>query len=154
MKTGSTHILRLAVLSLGVIIGAICAFALPPAIASDNADLYRPILLGLYVPAIPYFYALFQTMRLLTLIDRGKAFSKHAVRALRNIRNSAIIISGLFAAGLPYIYYAAEKDDAPGVILMGGLIVFASFVIATFAAVLMRVLASAIAYKKENDLTV
>jgi 4-hydroxybenzoate polyprenyltransferase len=74
--------------------------------------------------------------------------------ALRNIKYCAIVIGALFIVGMPYIYYAAERDDAPGVIVIGLVISFASFVIATFAAVLQKLFQHATDIKAENDLTV
>ncbi|MNC71843.1 hypothetical protein D3C75_1228060 [compost metagenome] len=57
-------------------------------------------------------------------------------------------------AGLPLFYLMAEKDDAPGIIVIGLVIIFASMVIAVFAAVLQKLLKEAIELKLENDLTV
>ncbi|MGV2488281.1 UNVERIFIED_CONTAM: DUF2975 domain-containing protein, partial [Bacillus mycoides] len=51
-------------------------------------------------------------------------------------------------------YLVAERDDAPGIIILGMLLIFASMVIAVFAAVLQRLLKDAIDIKSENDLTV
>jgi hypothetical protein len=48
----------------------------------------------------------------------------------------------------------AERDDAPGIILIGLVIIFASMVIGVFAAVLQKLLTNAIEIKSENDLTV
>ncbi|HEX7259687.1 MAG TPA: DUF2975 domain-containing protein [Candidatus Saccharimonadia bacterium] len=154
MNSGSTAILRGIVIVMGVIVLALCAFVLPPVISSDDAANYRPILLGLYVTAIPFFIALYQTLKLLRYIDMNKAFSDLSVQALRNVKYCAITISTLFAAGLPYIFHVADKDDAPGVVLIGLVIAGTSFVIATSAAVLQKLLQSAIAIKSENDLTV
>ncbi len=55
---------------------------------------------------------------------------------------------------MPLLYLMAEIDDAPGIILIGLVIVFASMVIAVFSAVLQRLLKEAIDIKSENDLTV
>lgn len=154
MKRGSTIFLRGVIILIGLIVFGICAFGLPIALISDNVGYYRPILVGLYVPAIPYFIALYQAMKLLGLIDKNKAFSQAAVNTLKYIKYCAVIISVLFAAGMPYIYYAGERDDAPGVILLGLIIVFASFIIAIFAAVLERLIQNAVNIKHENDLTV
>lgn len=76
------------------------------------------------------------------------------MRALRNIKNCAIAISGLYALGMPLFYLVADKDDAPGIIAIGMIIIFASIVIAVFAAVLQKLLKEAIDIKSENDLTV
>ncbi len=154
MKLGPTIFLRGVVLLLGLVVLALCLFALPAGIMSDNVGYYRPILFGLYVPAIPFFVALFQTLKLLDYIDKSKAFSQGSVTALTVIKRCAIVISALFAAGLPYIYSVADRDDAPGVMAIGLVITFASMVVAVFAAVMQKVLQDAIAIKTENDLTV
>jgi hypothetical protein len=73
---------------------------------------------------------------------------------LRYIKNCAVMISVMFAAGMPYIFMVADQDDAPGVVLIGLVIVFASFVIATFATLLQKLFRNAIDIKSENDLTV
>jgi hypothetical protein len=48
----------------------------------------------------------------------------------------------------------ADKDDAPGMLAFGLLVIFACFVIAVFATILQKLLASAIDIQSENDLTV
>jgi hypothetical protein len=154
MKRGSTVFLRLVVMLIGVIMFGLCVIALPAGITSDNTGFYRPILLGLYIPAIPFFYALFQTLKLLNYIDKNKAFSESSVNALGNIKKCAVLISGLFILGMPYIFSVADRDDAPGVAAIGFLIIGASIVIAVFAAVLQMLMISGMALKSENDLTV
>lgn len=154
MQSGSTIILRGAVSLIALITLAMCVFALPAGIASDQTDYYRPILIGMYLPAVPFFLALYQTLKLLGYIDKNQAFSALSAKALMIIKYCALTITGLYAAGMPYIYYAAEEDDAPGVILIGLVIIFASFVIATAAAVLQKLVQHAVAIKSENDLTV
>ena len=75
-------------LVLGVL--ALCIFVLPAGIISDTAGYYRPILIGLYVPASPFFVALYQALKLLGYIDKNAAFSPLSVKALKNIKYCAI----------------------------------------------------------------
>lgn len=154
MKQIPTLFLRSALVVIALAALGFCVFMLPIGIQAEAADGYRPILLGLYVPAIPFYVALYQAWLLLGLIDKNNAFSGLSVKSLKNIKNCALVISALFAAGMPYIYIVAERDDAPGVILIGLVITGASLVIATFAGVLQKLLQNAIAIKEENDLTV
>lgn len=56
--------------------------------------------------------------------------------------------------GLPFFYIVAKLEDAPGIMLIGLGIIFASTIIAVFAAVLQRLLQEAIDIKSENDLTI
>jgi hypothetical protein len=62
-------------------------------------------------------------LKLLSCIDKNRAFSDLAVRALRDIKYCAIVISALYTAGMPYIVYVADKDDAPGVTALGFVII-------------------------------
>ncbi|MFE5729235.1 DUF2975 domain-containing protein, partial [Heyndrickxia sporothermodurans] len=112
------------------------------------------VLIYMYLTAIPFYFALYQAFKLLSYIDKNKAFSKISVTALKNIKYCAISISILYAGGMPLFYLAADKDDAPGIILIGLVVIFASMVIAVFAAVLQKLLKEAIDIKSENDLTV
>ncbi|MBL8030229.1 MAG: DUF2975 domain-containing protein [Candidatus Doudnabacteria bacterium] len=154
MKKSSTLFLKLVILLLGSAALAFCIFVIPPTIGSFSTQGYDPILAGLYLPAVPFFIALYKAFKLLTYIDNGQAFSDLSVKALKAIKYCGVIISALFIAGIPYIFTAAEKDDAPGVVALGLIIIFASFVIAVFAAVLESLLKNAIELKSENDLTV
>jgi hypothetical protein len=154
MNRGSTHILRTAIVAIGLGVLALCIFALPIGITTDNTGMYRPILIGLYLPALPFFYALYQAMKLLNYIDQDEAFSDLTVKTFANIKYCALIISTLFALGLPYIFMVADKDDAPGVLGVGLVITFASLVIATFAGLLQKLVQNAVDIKSENDLTV
>jgi hypothetical protein len=110
--------------------------------------------IDLYASAIPFYIALYQALQLLSYIDKSKAFSELSVRALKNIKNCAITISVLYALGMPLFCLVADKDDAPGIIVIGMVMIFASMVIAVFAAVLQKLLKEAIDIKSENDLTV
>lgn len=154
MEKGSTIFLRGAVLVIGLVVLALCVFLLPAGIRDDKVGGYRLILLGMYVPTIPFYVGLYQTLKLLGLIDKNKAFSDLSVKALGYLKYCALVISGLYAAGMPYIYMVADKDDAPGVIVLGLTIVFAAMIVATLAAVLQKLLRNAIDIKAENDLTV
>lgn len=154
MKHSSTFILRAVVILIGLFFLTICVVGLPHAIGSIDLGGYDPILLGLCIPAIPLFIALFQALKLLDYIDKNLAFSPLSVNAFRKIKICALLISSMFAAGMPYVFYVADKDDAPGVVAIGLVIIFASFVIATFAGVMQKLIQSAVDIKSENDLTV
>ncbi|MDZ5472839.1 DUF2975 domain-containing protein [Bacillus sp. 31A1R] len=160
MKRGSTLFLKLALFFIGAPILALCIF-LVPQIGNFAAELYPElpylkylIWIDMYASAIPFYFALYQAFKLLSYIDSNQAFSELSVKALKKIKYCAITISSLYVFGLPLLYLIAEKDDAPGIILIGMVIVFASMVIAVFAAVLQRLLQEAINIKSENDLTV
>ncbi|MFX0561146.1 DUF2975 domain-containing protein [Tepidibacillus infernus] len=155
-----TLFLKIAVILMGLPVLALCIYLLP-GIAEFFAELnpklnflQYPFLIGLYVTAIVFFVALYQALKLLSYIDRNQAFSDLSVMALKNIKYCALTIGSLYAAFMPLLYLMAEADDAPGIILIGLIIIFGCLVIAVFAAVLQKLLKKAIYIKSENDLTI
>ncbi|NGZ75271.1 DUF2975 domain-containing protein [Saccharibacillus alkalitolerans] len=160
MHRGTTLFLKAAVVLIGLPILAIYIF-LVPGIGNFAAELYPEytairiwIWIDLYATAIPFYLALYQSFRLLIHIERRRAFSDLAVQALKKIKYCGAAVGGLFAIGMPLYYMMAERDDAPGIIVIGLVIIFASWVIAVFAAVLQKLLQEAIAIQLENELTV
>ncbi len=150
MKHGTTLFLKIAVILIGLPVLGLCIFWLP-----SGADyLHYPILTGVYASAITFFVALYQAFKLLGYIDNSKAFSELSVNALKHIKYCAIIISILYAVIAPLVYPIADADDAPGLVAIPLLIIFASSVVAVFAAVLQKLLKEAIDIKLENDLTI
>lgn len=152
--------LKLAVIVMALPVIAGCVFALPRIWleATESGGWIQasiqPILIGMYAAAIPFFYALYQTFKLLGYIDRNEAFTLETVHALRHIKYSAVMITAIYIGTLPFFYWFAERDDAPGFILIGLVFVFSSFVVAVFAELLQKLLRRAIDLKHENDLTV
>lgn len=145
---------------MGIPVLALCIFVVPE-IGKYMAELYPEIaylkylvFIELYATAVPFYFALYQAFRLLSYIDKNKAFSELSVRALMKIKYCAATIGALYALGMPLFYLMAERDDAPGVIVIGMVMIFASMVIAVFAAVLQKLLKEAIDIKSENDLTI
>lgn len=158
MKRGTTLFLKLAVLFIGLPIIALCIFGLIGLISNpanpDYDQVLYPIIIGIYISTIPFFIALYQAFKLLSYIDKNQAFSDLSVKALKKIKFCALIISGLYVVILLFVFGLAQIDDAPGLVLVGMVPIFASLVIAVFAAVLQRLLQDAIEIKKENDLIV
>lgn len=158
MKKGTTLFLKLAVILIAIPVFVICVFMLywlfNNPVNSQYAYILYPILTGIYLSVIPFYIALYNAFKLLNYIDENRSFSQISVIALKKIKKCAIIISGLYVLIIPFIFLLADKDDAPGAILMGLVPIFASIVIAVFTAVLQRLLQEAIDIKSENDLTI
>lgn len=143
MKQVTTHFLKLAVIFIGIPVLALCIFFVPK-LAFAVSDFLKINYLKyiiytiLYGSAIPFYFALYQAFKLLSYIDKNKAFSELSVIALKKIKYCAISICSIHVLGLPLFYFVADKDDAPGLIFVGMVIPFASMVITVFAAVLER----------------
>ncbi|RAS71520.1 DUF2975 domain-containing protein [Priestia endophytica] len=162
MKQSSTLFLKITVFIIGTPVLALCIFWLPwmatkdAAAHPETAYLQYPFLIGAYITVTPFFIALYQSLKLLSYIDRNKVFSELSVRALKYIKYCAITISTLIVVGIisGFILIAGEGEDITGFISLGLMLTFASMVIAVFAAVLQRLLQKVIDIKSENDLIV
>ncbi|MFX3619071.1 MAG: DUF2975 domain-containing protein [Sporolactobacillus sp.] len=155
-----TLFLKIAVFLIGAPVLVLCIFILPDishffAKLNPNFAFFQyPFLIGLYLTAIIYFFALYQALRLLNYIDRNLAFSERAVTALKKIKYCAICIGALYVLFMPLLYLMADVDDSPGILVLGIAAFFFCMVVAVFAAVLQKLLKNAIDIKSENDLTV
>lgn len=159
VKRGSTTFLKVIIFLAGMAVLALCIF-LVPNMENFAAKLYPNIapikylvFIVMYGAAVSFYFALYQAFNLLRYIDENAAFSELSVKALKDIKCCAVIISGLYVLGLPLFHFIAKKIDPP-IALMGLIIIFASLVIAVFAAILQQLLQEAIKIKSENDLTV
>ncbi|XKE95352.1 DUF2975 domain-containing protein [Metaplanococcus flavidus] len=155
-----TIFLKIVIVLMALPVLAICIFVVPP-LSSFVAELLPEwallqwiFMIALYITAIAYFIALYQSLKLLSYIDKNIAFSELSVKALKNIKYCALTITGIYILCLPLILYMAQVDDAPGLGGLGMVITFGAFVIAVFAAVLQKLFENAIEIKSENDLTV
>ncbi|MES2876005.1 MAG: DUF2975 domain-containing protein [Patescibacteria group bacterium] len=159
MQRGSTIFLRLAVVTIGLGVFALCTLLLPSVwhVGNEYPDYAFAVyvVLGtLYVTTVPYFLGLFRAWRVLDMIDAGKAFTLPAVNALGFVSRCAAAISLLYALSLPFFYLWADGDDAPGLVVIGMVLTGVPLVLSVCLAVLRRLLHEAIVLKSENDLTV
>lgn len=159
IKRAPTLFLKAVLILIGVVVLALCVFLFPRIYVElqrlpQFAYVIYPALIGLYATPLPFFLALYHAFTLLHYIDTNNAFSESSVQALRFIKFCAIAMSILYATCMPLVYVLAELDDAPGAILMGMAVVCAPLIVATFAAVLQKLIQNALDIKLENDLTV
>src|SRR5262245_49669959 len=159
MTRGAILFLRAVIVLVGV--GVLAALLWEPQLEGRNAhaDLatiyFRdPFLAYVYVGSLPFFFGLYQAFRLLGYVGQGQAFSPAAVAALRRIKYCALAVVGFIVGAEAYIIFGIDSDDRAGGVAMGAWTGFVCLVTATAAAVLERVLQSAVDLKSEHDLTV
>lgn len=153
-----TLFLKISLFLIGLPILILCVFILP-FIAKEAAAhypklAYLPAIVSAYLSAIPFYFALYQAFRLLNYIDSNSAFSRASVISLKYIKYCGAAISILYGINMPFFYLMADKEDAPGIIIIGLAFTFAPVIISVFAALLQKLLENAIDMKEENDLTV
>jgi hypothetical protein len=159
MQRVSTFILKAAIVIIAIPVVVLGVYGLPQFVKEAAevpipAGWVYPAIGGMYAAGIPFFCALHRAFLLLVHIDRKEAFSEASVRAIRQIQFCAFAICILYASISPFLYLMAQRLDAPGILAIGLTVIFASFIIAVFAAVLQTLLRQAIEIKMENDLTV
>lgn len=160
IKRVSTLFLKAVLVVFGLIGIAICIFFLPN--VPEGAPIHWPGLketmylglTGVYLTIIPFIFALYQAFKLLQYIDKNNAFSDASITALRSIKFSAVTMTLLYALALPLAFVVADNDDAPGLILFATAFAGSPLIVATFAAVLQKLVQNAVDMKAENDLTV
>ena len=158
MKRGSILFLRAVILLVGVAV--LAGLLWEPQVEGVNAHADQvtiyfrdPFLAYIYVGSLPFFFGLYQAFKLLGYVGQGQAFSPGASKALRRIKYCALAVIGFIVGGEVYIILGVDDDHAGG-IAMGIFTSFACLVTATAAAVLERVLQSAVDLNSEHDLTV
>lgn len=153
-EKSSTLFLKLILLVLSLAVLAICGFLLNQITQSDSLGNYRPILIGVVVSAFPLLYIFYQAYNLLNNIDANLSLTDSSVNSLRIIKICSFLISLLYLIGSPFIFYVAEQDDAPGVVLINLIFIMGPFAVGVFTYILQKLLINAIGYKSENELTI
>ena len=158
MNRGTITLLKSGIYLIGIVLLVLCIFWLPwlageaSIMNPEYAYLRYPVLIGLYVTAIPFFLALYQALKLLDYIKTKNAFSDLAVGKLNHIKHYAIIITLFYISGGFGLFLQSALH--PGIAIIGIVIIFASLTISLFAALLQELLRNALEIKSENDLMI
>jgi hypothetical protein len=138
MKRSSTIFLKVAIF-IGSPILTIFIFLLPMVITGlTHVIPVSPYLhyigfIGLYGSVTPFLFALYQTIKFLSYINKNNALSEQSVNALKNIRYCGITISVLYVMAMPLLFLMADGDDAPGIILFALIVILSTSASAVFA---------------------
>ena len=159
-KRRATIFLQGVIVLIGV--GALALMLWEPHLEGRNAhatlfEIYfkDPFLAYAYIASIAFFVALFRAFTLLGYIGQNRVFSRKSVRALRTIKYCAMALVAMIGAAVVYLFIAIRgKDDIAGGVAMGLVMILASVVIGTAAALFERRLQNAVDIKSENDFTV
>lgn len=144
MQKLNSIFLRTFIISTGVLVLSLCVFILP-GVAQETAHLnpkvaylQYPILLGMYATAIPFFYALYETLKMIAIIERESVFSSRLEQGLNYIKYCAYVILVLYISGFFLLDYSNALP--PLVAVIGIVIIIITTLVATGAAFLKHVL--------------
>ncbi len=158
MKLKKTSILKLLIITIGIMGLVLCIFLLPWLAQymtkqnSQFATLKYPIMSVVYITAIPFYIALYQGYHILKHIETKSAFSQHAVNSLKYIKYCTSIITVVYIIGL--IILLLINILYISIIVAFILIIFAAMTVTLLASVLQELLTQALEIKAENDLMV
>lgn len=114
-----------------------------------------PFLAYAYIASIAFFVGLFNAFKALGHVRENNTFSEATVKALRNIKYSALTLSAFIVGAAVYIrIFHAKEDDPAGFLALSIVATFTSLVIAATAGTFQKTLQNAVRRKPENDLTV
>lgn len=112
-------LLVLLALSAALLGGCILYLAITDPIKQPYRQYFYPILLAIYLSAVPFFTGLFYGYHFLCQTDSTAQKTEAVVQTLRKIKICAITYGILFLLVIPFWIGLAEADDAPGAMFFG-----------------------------------
>lgn len=144
MQKINSAILSSVVVLIGTIVLLLCVFVLPRLaqetvlIHPEVAYLKYPILLGMYATAVPFFYAIYETVIMIQVAQRISIFSSRITHGLNYIKYCAFVIIVLYVLGIFILDYANALP--PVIAIMGMGILLVTIMVAAGAAFIKNVL--------------
>lgn len=92
MKLVLTLFLKIAVILIGIPFLTLCIFWVPKIgnvaakLLLDVAYIKYLVFIVFYASAIPFYFALYQAIKILSYIDKNKSFSELSVKSLKKIK--------------------------------------------------------------------
>lgn len=104
------------------------------------------VLLGLRV--------LFFLNRILNCIKGPEAFSSKTLYLVTKVKNTILVIGVVMLGILPFFYHVADVEDAPGVMVIGFIILLIPFTAYIFSQIVEELFKKATTIQVESDLTI
>ncbi|WP_075491325.1 DUF2975 domain-containing protein [Enterococcus thailandicus] len=110
--------------------------------------------ISLYLSAIASLLIIYYMYRMLGLVDNDRAFSAMSLIYVRAIFRLTIMEFIVLIGTVPFVYYIADNDDAPGVMIIGLGMLIIRLAVATFVSIIEKLLKNAIELKLDYELTI
>ncbi|WP_218658032.1 DUF2975 domain-containing protein [Enterococcus thailandicus] len=110
--------------------------------------------ISLYLSAIASLLIIYYMYRMLVLVDNDRAFSAMSLIYVRAIFRLTIMEFIVLIGTVPFVYYIADNDDAPGVMIIGLGMLIIPLAVATFVSIIEKLLKHAIELKLDYELTI
>lgn len=110
--------------------------------------------ISLYLSAIASLLIIYYMYRMLGLVDNDRAFSAMSLIYVRAIFRLTIMEFIVLIGTVPFVYYIADNDDAPGVMIIDLGMLIIPLAVATFVSIIEKLLKNAIELKLDYELTI
>lgn len=153
----ATKALRALLVALGlvVVLGLVVLYQLGEETVRQFPEVTQwqvPVFLGIALGTVPVFAGMAVTWRLLTVIDRGDAFSAEAIGRLGTLRRLIAATALWFTLGL--VGMLALGLGHPSVVLVWFVAEAVGLFLYTLVALLERLFASGVEYRTDSELAV
>lgn len=143
MQKINSTILSSVTILIGTIILLLCVFVLPK-VAQDTVLMHPevtylkyPVLLGMYATVLPFFYAIYETLIMIQIIEYQSINPSRIVQGLNRIKYSAFIIV-FYVLGIFILDYANALP--PIIAVMGFGILLVTIMVAAGASFIKNIL--------------
>lgn len=156
MKKASILFLQGVILLIGIVTIVILIRFPSTEGRAQNLDVFSiytdPFILYGYATSIPFFIALYNTLKLLQLIGQNKAFTSSTIIILRTIKYCAIGLSILIViAGIYIKIFHNKNDDPAGFLAICILTTFITLIVFTVVSVFEKIVENGVDIKSENE---
>lgn len=100
------------------------------------------------------FRVLFLLNRILNYIKASEAFSAKTLKVVSKIKKTILLISVVFLGMLPFFYTVADRQDAPGFLIIGLAVVSLPFAAFIFSLIVEELFICATNLKTDSELTI
>lgn len=100
------------------------------------------------------FRVLFLLAKMLRYIKKSEAFSMKTLKVVSAIKKTILLISIVFLGILPFFYTMADRQDAPGILVIGFALVLLPFTAFIFSQIVEELFKNAAELKTDNELTI
>ncbi|MBU5359826.1 MAG: DUF2975 domain-containing protein [Enterococcus sp.] len=122
---------------------------------SEKKDVVNSIfLIAVFGSVLLGFRVLFLLNRILNFIKGAEAFSDKTLKVVSKIKKLILLISIVFLGILPFFYRVADRQDAPGVLVIGLAFVSIPFTAFVFSQIVEELFKSATELKSDSELTI
>lgn len=150
--------LLLMLACLGLVVLVLCVLAIPylaDRTAQQNPEYQQlkvPLMLFLYLTALPFYAGVFQAMRICREILKGNEFTTQNAQSLILISYYSFSVILLYFVGAVLLLSQNALHSSIAIIILT--VIFMAAAIAVFGALLSHLVQHAVLIKEENDHTV